>query len=363
MFIVALILSYYYLAILLLLAAGIFKLKRVKNESVQQRISVIIAARNEENNIANLLNCLTQQNYPRDRFEVILADDRSTDRTGESVEEFINREENIRYVRIVPEEPGGKKRALARGISAARFPILAFTDADCLPPSDWLSEINSYFTEDTDFLAGYSPLIRDKDTLLLQLKNLERLSIYAVMAGGMGWNLGLTCTARNMAYRKTLFEKVNGFSGLEDIPSGDDDLMIQRMTPCIRKMNFMFSSGSVVPSHDNQSAVAQVNLETRRASKWRLYPLFIKIGTALIFLYYLSFLLALLITIVGRLSLSSFIVLLSLKVLAELTILIPFLLKIGKGNYLTIYPLAFILHLPYFLFFALKGTFGRYRWK
>ncbi len=363
MYLAVLILSFYYLSILLLLAIGIFRLDTVKGVPRQQSISVLIAARNEEDNIANLLRCLTQQNYPHEKYEIIVVDDRSTDRTGEMVEKSLNSEVNITYLRILPGEPGGKKRALARGIATASFPILAFTDADCLPPADWISQINQHFTTETDFLAGYSPLFRERESLLLRLKNLERLSIYAVTAGGMGWNLGLTCTARNMAYRKTLYEKVKGFSGMEDIPSGDDDLMMQRMTPYIRKMNFMFSPGSIVPSQDNKTASAQINLETRRASKWRLYPLYIRVGTALLFLYYLFFMLAFLITIIGRLSLSEFIVLLLLKVIAEFIILTPFLLRMQKINYLFLYPLAFILHLPYFLFFALKGTFGKYQWK
>jgi len=362
-FLIVLILSIYYFSVLFFLSLGIWKLKRPSVSSTQHEISVIVAARNEEANILRLINCLLQQNYSPKRYELIIVDDRSEDRTAEIVTEAIKTTENLRLLRIPIEEQGGKKRALARGISQARYSILAFTDADCLPSPDWLQEISNHFTPEVSFIGGYSPLISDKNNFWIRLKNLERLSIFAVSAGSMGWNLGLTITARNMAYRKELYNKVNGFSGLENIPSGDDDLMLQRMSPYSKKMNFMFTQGSIVPSYDNKNLSGQINLETRRASKWRYYPFYIKIGTALVFLYYLAFFLMLLFFLIGKLSFHTFILLLLIKILAELIILIPFFQRIRTWQYLPLYPVALILHLPYFIFFGLKGTFGKYKWK
>ncbi len=373
MFTLALFLTLCYYFILLLLSFGLHRLRSPVSSLAVQKISVIIAARNEEHNISTVIRSLLSQDYPSDCYEIIVVDDRSEDATYKMVADFAEKakkeyrqpdeSEILSVYRIPQDRPGGKKRALAQGIAAARFPILTFTDADCLPSPAWLREINRHFTDEVDFIAGYSPLISDKNTLMQRLKNLERLSIYAVTAGSLGWNYGITCTARNMAYRKKLYDQVSGFSGLEDIPSGDDDLMLQRMTPLARKMNFMLSPGSIVPSFERKSFTGQINLETRRASKWRLYRLPVKIGSAFVFVYYLIFLLLTLIFIFGGISLRQFLFLVLMKSLSELIILIPFLIMIKRGCYLLYYPVAFVLHLPYFLFFALKGTFGKYKWK
>jgi poly-beta-1,6-N-acetyl-D-glucosamine synthase len=373
---ISLLLTLFYASLLTALTIGIFRLTTPESigckpkedegsaqNAALQGISIIVAARNEEENIPTLLALLSKQNYPSDRYEVIISSDRSEDDTEKSVSEFALNHDNFRILSINLDQDGGKKRALASGIDAARFELLAFTDADCLPHQNWLQEINSHFCEDIDFIAGYSPLVPDKDNLIAKLKNLERISIFAVSAGSIGWNYGLTCVARNMAYRKTLYNRVDGFKGIEHIPSGDDDLMLQRMSPFIRKMTFMFSKDSFVPANEKKDISGQINLETRRASKWKLYPSPIKIMTGLVFLFYLSLLWLLALTLTGHLDLRVFLAVVVVKMWAEFLLLFVFCVRIKSYKLLPLFPLAELLHLPYFIFFALKGTFGGYKWK
>lgn len=385
MFITLLILSICYFAILLFFSLGLFRLKDPKNISCRQNISVIVAARNEERNIENLLRHLLRQNYPKDKYEIIIVDDRSQDQTVSLIERIKETETGVKLESIPTGKPGGKKRALAKGIDTAKHSLLAFTDADCLPSPEWLAEINRHFTPETDFVAGYSPLIRRRkshssvnnegdengvsgslsgsESIVSTCKNLERLSVFALMAAGMGWNIGLTCTGRNIAYRKPLFYEAGGFSGLEDIPSGDDDLLLHRMSSRIRKMSFMFSEESSVPSYDNDTVAKQINMETRRASKWKLYPVGIKLITAEVFLFYLLLTVAILLMFFGVIAPVQLIIILLIKAITELLLLTPFLIKMKKTAYLTVYPVVFLLHIPYLLFFAIKGTFGSYKWK
>ncbi|OQX70883.1 MAG: hypothetical protein B6D62_03320, partial [Candidatus Cloacimonas sp. 4484_275] len=87
--------------------------------------------------------------------------------------------------------------------------------------------------------------------------------------------------------RKSIFSKIDGFAGIGFIRSGDDDLMLQKMAKFIRKANFMFSPDSIVPSLDKDNISEMVQLESRRASKWRFYPLSVKILSGFVFVYYL----------------------------------------------------------------------------
>ncbi len=358
-----LILSFIYLCFVLFFILGIFRLSKKTNNKIQD-ISVIIAARNEEKYLPELLKILRNQNYPIKNYEVIVVNDRSEDSTSQIVKDFQKSFPNLKLVKIdkKSDELFGKKNAINSAIKQAKFEILAFTDADCLPSQNWLKSINSYFTYKVDFLAGFSPLIQ-KNRFISMLKNLERASIFAITAGSFGWNWGVTCTGRNMIYRKSIFEKVNGFAGIGHLKSGDDDLLLQKMSKHIRKMNFMFSQDSIVKSFDKDHPTEHIDLETRRASKWKYYPISIKILTLFFFFYYLVFALSLVMLILGNISILQFVELSLIKIVPEFILLITFLAKIKQIKIMQTFPLAEIFYIPYFIYFALKGTLGTYKWK
>ncbi|MBN2461192.1 MAG: glycosyltransferase [Candidatus Cloacimonetes bacterium] len=343
--------------------AGILRLKRVHDPRIK-KLSIIVAARNEEKYLPELLDRLLNQNYPEDAYEMIIIDDRSTDETAGIIRKYQQRTSQIRFISIEDYDPvlSGKKKALAVGIDYASNEILVFTDADCLPGRNWLQEINRHFSDQIDFLAGYSPL-QIKNGLLSVLKNLERVSLFAVTAGSFGWKWGITCTARNMAYRKSIFNKINGFEGIGQIPSGDDDLLLQKMAGFLRKLTFMFTTTSFVPARDRTEWKIQINQESRRASKWRYYPLPVKAMTLFIFSYYLSIFLAVTLTFFSLLSWQEVITLIILKTVPEFLLLACFLIKVKKCKLLWGFLIAEVIYIPYFIFFAVKGTWGRYSWK
>ena len=352
-----------YCLLIFFFCIGLLKSIQTKN-SHKHKISVIIAARNEEQNLPHLLEILFDQSYPDELYEVVVADDRSQDGTSAVVKKFQKSHSNLKLVKIEKENPDlvGKKGALTAAISVSSNEILAFTDADSLPTRFWLEEINAHFTPETDFIAGYT-FIKMKNRFWELLKNLERSALFAVIAGAFGWKWGLTCGAANMAYRRELFDSVNGFEGIGHIRSGDDDLMLHKMAKKIRRMRFMFSQNSIVDSQGTKNAREQVQQETRRASKWKYYPLSIKLLTFFVFVYYLVFITALAAAIINHLGLSSFLLFLAMKVISEFLLVFTFLIKIKKIHLMSVFPLAELIYIPYYIFFGLKGTFGRYRWK
>ncbi len=356
-------LSSIYFLLIIAFTIGILQIHHAKNKNIQN-ISVIIAARNEEKFLPGLLAKLIQQNYPVDKFEIIIADDRSTDRTAKIVHDFQQKFPNIKYLHIEKENPHllGKKGALQKAIESASNEILAFTDADCLPSKNWLREINLHFTKNIDYLAGYSPLLLSP-SFFFYLKNLERASHFAVVAGSIGLGWLITSSARNIAYRKSVFQKSEGFSEIGHIRSGDDDLLLQKMAKNIRKAGFIFSKDAIVPSRDKENKKEMLDLESRRASKWKYYPLSVQLMTLFIFLYYLIFATYFLIHLFKLDFSSIFWLNLFLKIGSEFLLLMTFLSKTHKLRYLAFFPLAELFYIPYFIFFGLKGTFGKYRWK
>ena len=352
-----------YFTIIFSFFIGIVFLENSKNTKIN-KISVIVAARNEEKHLPNLLDSLISQNYPTENYEIIIIDDRSEDKTTEIVNGYKANNYNITLLKVKNESKHllGKKGALDKGIRTAKHDILAFTDADCVPTNNWLMQINNHFTDDTDIVAGYS-YVHYKNPFFRFLKNLERSSIFAVIAGSFGWNWGITITAGNMAYRKQLYEKVNGFSNIGKVRSGDDVLMIQKMGKYIRKMKFMFHQDSIIEAGRMETADSQIQQETRRGSKWKHYTLPVKLMTLFIFIYYIIFIGSFFGFIFAKLSTILFMIILVLKIIPEFLLLTLFLLKIRKLKLMFLFPIAELIYIPYFVFFGLKGTFGKFKWK
>ncbi len=360
----------FYSLFLLFISIGIFRIKNCKDSSFFNDISVIVAAHNEEKDIANLLDSLSFQEYPKDKYEVIIVNDRSTDNTEEIIKKYSEKYNNIKHLKINNEDKNlvGKKNALTKCIEQSNGNILLFTDADCVPGKNWLKSINNHFNLGFDVVVGYSSLVSYSKKTVFQkfiflLKRLERLSIFSISAGTIGWNWGVTATGRNFAYRKRVFEELNGFSGIGHIPSGDDDLFLQKISKSkLYKISFAIGPDSFVPSIDRKDAKEQYNQEKRRASKWIYYPLNIKIFSALIFVFYLFLLISFVMAIFSSFSWNSFLCIFIVKVIFDFLIVIKGAILFRENRLLWIFPLAEIFYIPYFLIFGLLGTFTRYRW-
>jgi cellulose synthase/poly-beta-1,6-N-acetylglucosamine synthase-like glycosyltransferase len=342
---------------------GILQLSPRRDHQIKP-ISIIVAARNEADNIANLIESILAQDYPQTSFELIIADDRSSDDTAKIVDQFSRKYDFIKLIKIKSENPNllGKKGAVDAAIRSAKHEILAFTDADCTVGKDWLKEINAHFTEKTDFVAGYS-YINLHHRFSTGLKNLERAAIFAVTSGSFGNKWALTCAAGNMAYRKSIFQKIGGFGKTGQIRSGDDDLLLQKMGKYLRNMNFIFSPQAMVKTSNSNNVQSHLQRESRRASKWRYYTKPIQIITLLVFLYYLLLIIAPSLAFLSLFSWYLFLFFLALKIIFEFILIAIFLFKIRRLQQIIYFPCAELLYIPYFIYFGLRGTFGKYSWK
>ncbi|HNX01587.1 MAG TPA: glycosyltransferase [Candidatus Cloacimonadota bacterium] len=365
LFLLFLLPSVFYSAFLIFLALGYFRRPYPDQITKEQNISIIVAARNEEENLDHLLTCLSSQDYPLDCYEIIIVDDRSNDSTPKMLAKYAEQISNMRYTRIEQENPNilGKKNAINTGIGIAKYDVLAFTDADCSPGKKWLKEINRFMTPDTDMLAGYSPLEIYGKPLPSLLKKFERTVYAAVACGSFGWKLGMTCTATNFIYRRSLFEKVHGFESIGHVRSGDDDLMMLKMMKYTRTINYMTTPDSYVPARYSLRLDSHMALETRRASKFRYFPMYLKLIAFLVFIFYFLFYLVFVLTLTGHLYWYQFIMLLIIKTMGEMCFVLPFLVMVDQVGLFWAYPVLTVYYPFHFLFFALKGTFGSYKWK
>jgi cellulose synthase/poly-beta-1,6-N-acetylglucosamine synthase-like glycosyltransferase len=255
----------------------------------EHRFSVIIAARNEETTIGPLLRSLALLEYPRDRFEVIIVNDRSTDSTGPVISSF-QQLPNLSMIEIkenISDMPN-KKNALRTAIDRAQFEILVFTDADCIVPPRWLHQLNENFTDDVGIVAGYSPYHAETSGAFLRYEELKN-SVIAASAVGAG--IPFLCTGRNFAYRKHVYLQVGGFEKIKHSVSGDDDLFLQLAARETNwKVRYMTSPDGAVPTQAPASVSQFIHQRTRHVSASTSYPRIVQMGYALVQLFHLSIL-------------------------------------------------------------------------
>jgi len=218
-----LLLLYYYFVVFGKFA--FFKLHPAQNHKLEP-VSVIIAARNELENLQNNLMSILEQDYPE--FEVVVVNDCSWDGSQAWLEELQKTQPRLRISQLKEQEkyPTGKKFAVTIGIKAAKYDLLLFTDADCVPTSNqWIRNMQSRFTTGKEIVLGFSPYRRRKGFLnqFIRFETLITAQFYFAMALRQNPFMGV---GRNLAYRKDLFFKHKGFASHQHIMSGDDDLFV-----------------------------------------------------------------------------------------------------------------------------------------
>ncbi len=205
---------------------GLLKLKHVEKEHFEP-VSVIIAAKNEYQNLKKLLPALLEQTHPD--FEIIIVDDGSYDDTQDFLKEQNSIHSQLKVVSVehTPEHVNSKKYALTLGIKAAKNDLLVLTDADCLPKSnEWLSQM-ALHAEDKDLVLGFSNYEKKAGLLnyFIRFETLFTALQYFSFARLFRPFMGV---GRNLAYRKSLFLKNKGFNGYMSVMGGDDDLFVNK---------------------------------------------------------------------------------------------------------------------------------------
>ncbi len=191
-------------------------------------ISVIICARNEEDNLTANLPAILEQDYPS--FEVIVVNDCSEDDTEQVLFGFKQRYSNLRstIIRMTGSFRNGKKFAATVGIKAAQNEWLLFTDADCKPVGpNWIKTMSRHFVDKKDIVLGYGGYESRKGYLNKWIRY-DTCFIAMQYFGFAMTRMPYMGVGRNLAYRKSLFYAHNGFAAHAHILSGDDDLFVNQ---------------------------------------------------------------------------------------------------------------------------------------
>ncbi len=353
-----------YLGTILFFFVGLGRIP-VCREGGQPKVSVIVAARNERANIDACLQALSQQEYAGD-WEVVVIDDRSSDGTGERVAEWARQWGRLKWLRASDEMSYKcpKKSALSQGIAVSGGDVLLLTDADCQPPRFWISSMVRCFAAEVGLVAGYAyaerrPLWRQK------LLALDNLAVAALGAGSMGMGYPLSCSGRNLAYRRQVYNEVGGFADIGHLLAGDDVYFMRLVAARTQwKMAYNANIESHVvcaPSPKSWSAIVQQKL--RHAAKAGHYNGPAWILGAGIYLFHLFLLVGLIQMLLAGQWNYLVLAIWGLRWLVDFALLRRFAPSAAESKLLAALPFLEVGYIPYILIFSIAGRLELFRWK
>jgi cellulose synthase/poly-beta-1,6-N-acetylglucosamine synthase-like glycosyltransferase len=246
---------------------------------IKSSFSVVIAAHNEENDIAETLDCLSKQTYPEEHFEVILVADRCVDRTVQIAREKSQSLGSLKILEIdeTPKDFSPKKFALQEGIFLARYQFCILLDADCLTAPSFLNTMNQYFQTGIQVLVNV-PKFEPKKILLHDYLLPERLVAWGIAAAAVGHGKPFLSFGTTWAYTKEIFKKVGGFGEISQVLGGDDDLMISRMGKFSAKIAFCLQESGWGRTRAPESLIEFIVQRRRHHSVGKYYPSRVKLG-------------------------------------------------------------------------------------
>ncbi|WP_424495174.1 glycosyltransferase [Salinimicrobium sp. GXAS 041] len=254
MIILGALMTFFYAGLILFLLFGFGKIPdyEAREAKVFRRFSIVIPFRNEAENLQQLFQSLSQLKYQKGHFEIIFVNDASEDNSVVLCENFRrhNPEINIQIIDSVRRWGAPKKDAITTAVEMAKNEYILTTDADCSVPENWLLEFNSFIEEFKCRMIAAPVKIgkmgRQKEGFTRIFQEIDFLSLQGATIGGFGVEKPFMCNGANLCYEKYAFKEVNGFSGNENIASGDDLFLLEKFQKEGFKTEFLKSNRAVV---------------------------------------------------------------------------------------------------------------------
>jgi len=378
---IQLILAYFFISILLALAyiwlihfyvKGWLKTpnQNTKKElGVYLGISVVISVRNEEANIKACIESILKQDYPKSTFELIVVNDFSTDNTLEVLAGFGDQIKVYKLSEHLASEAkftANKKKAITLAVKEAKYDLILCGDGDCVYGERWISSMMQYYHKyHKKFISGpvdyYDTKGFWKNFLLMDL-----VAMIGVTAGSIGQKKPVMASGANMLFEKKSFLELGGYTGNENIASGDDVFLMQKIfLNDSNAVGFVKNADAFARTQSPASFSEFLNQRIRWTSKsGNMMDFRVKAILVFNYLFYLSCFTSLFILPWFDLLFLAFgCLLLALKILIDILFFGNILAFYNKSSLLKwIVPME-IIHIIYVSFMGVLAIFGSYTWK
>lgn len=330
-------------------------------------ITVIVPARNEEQHIGACIDSILAQKYPAELFEVIVIDDHSADNTKAIVEAYGNPQ--VRCLSLADHLNGKelnsyKKAALALGVQEARGSLIVTTDADCTAPNAWLMNIDCLYEQQRPDMIVAPVIYHATGGLLPVFQLIDFMSMQGITAAAHSMNMGRMSNGANFTFTKEVFERVNGYEGIDHLASGDDFLLMNKVANAGGKIAYLLTRQAIIttlPQPDWRSFFRQ---RIRWASKSGKYS--DKKLTQILMLVYLYNLWFVVLAIMGIYNDIYWWIggsMLALKAVTEYLYMRPITRFFDRQWTHVYFPFLQPLHVLYIVSAGFMGFIGKYQWK
>lgn len=348
------------------------------NSKLGTKISIIIPARNEEENIGYCLQSIIEQSYPAHLFEVLVVDDHSTDKTAAIIKSYASN--NVKLISLkdylsANEINSYKKKAIEISIQQSNGELIVTTDADCIFPKNWLTTIASFYESKRPAFIVMPVLISYGKKMIEVFQSLDFMTLQGITGASVHKKFHSMCNGANLAYTKEAFIAVNGFKGIDNIASGDDMLLMHKIYNQFPNNIEYLKSREVIVTTNPVSTIQQFfNQRIRWASKADHFD-DKRIFIVLIIVYFLNVLMMVLpiVALISNRSISIMNIQLSMfnfyasllliKTIFELFFLYPVAKFFNQTKLLWWFPIAQPFHIVYTVIAGWLGKFGKYTWK
>lgn len=375
MVLLSLLITLSYLILIGAFVYGFDKVKPFKLDDIppENTFSIVIPFRNEAENLPDLLDSITNLNYPKSLFEIILVDDDSDDNSVNIIEKILNTkfskekitQTDISIILNERKTNSPKKDAITSAIKKAKYEWVITTDADCILPKYWLDSFDEFIQKNNAKCIVAPVSYNNSNSFLNRFQCLDILSLQAATIGGFGIKKPFLCNGANFAYKKPLFIELNGFDGNTNIASGDDIFFLEK---AIKKypddVCYLKCKQAIVKTKPQPTWNTLIHQHIRWAAKTSTYNNWFGKLTGIIVL--------LMNTLLVSLVLISFLKLFSIKTLLYILVIklnIDFLLIYKSAQFfdqkevLKSYLFSFLLYPFFSVYVAFIAIFSNYKWK
>ena len=333
-------------------------------------VSIIVPARNEEANISNLIHSIQNQTYPKSCFELIIIDDCSTDRTAEIVNKYVD--SNIKLIALSDylddkNINAYKKKAIEIGIKSSSGTLIITTDADCTMGENWLQEIVNCFEINQPKMIVMPVQINYRNRFIEIFQSLDFMCLQGITGASVQKKFHGMCNGANLAYTKSVFNEVDGFSGIDHIASGDDLLLMHKIAKkYAHEIMYLKSAAVIVKTIPATTVKTFFNQRIRWASKAEKYE-DKRMLPVLMLVYFLNLglfaMMSLALSKHTQTTINVFLVFMIIKTGIELIFLYPVAKFFEERKLLWFFPLFQPFHIVYTVIAGFLGKFGTYKWK
>jgi len=345
-----------------------FKLKDLKPKT---KFSVIVPFRNETENLPQLLDSILQLNYPKLMFEVILVDDDSEDDSIEVINNIISKrpfdcaQGDIKIIKNNRTSNSPKKDAITTAIKIAKYDWIITTDADCTLPKYWLDTFEECIQTNQPNCIVAPVTYNDGSSFLKRFQILDVLSLQGATIGSFGLRLPFLSNGANFAYRKSVFQSTNGFTGNDTLASGDDIFLLEKFKKVDpKKVFYLKSDKAIVTTKPVSNLKLLIQQRLRWASKTSHNPnWFSKLVGLVVFLGNLACIAILPILFFGYVKPRIAVALVVIKLSIDFLLLFKTSRFFKQENVLFSYVWSCVFYPFFSVYIAILSLFKSYQWK